>query len=48
MKKSSLTVDDYSRGLLISIISKAVIDDKTLTPDDIEKLRELKKQLQDN
>lgn len=48
MKKSNLSVDDYSRGLLIGMISKAINDDKSLTPDDIEKLKEIKKELQDN
>ncbi len=48
MKKNSLNLDNYGKGLLIGIISKAVSDDKTLTPDDIEKLKEIKKQLQEN
>lgn len=48
MKKSSLNLDNYGKGLLIGIISKAISDDKNLTPDDIEKLKEIKKQLQEN
>ncbi len=46
MKKSSLNLDNYGKGLLIGLISKAITGDKTLSPDDIEKLKEIKKQLQ--
>lgn len=47
MKKRSLTLDNHGKGLLIGLISKAINDDKSLTPDDIEKLKEIKKQLQE-
>jgi hypothetical protein len=46
-KQSNLKLDDWSKGLLISIISKAISSDKDITQDDIEKLKEIKKQLQD-
>jgi len=46
MKKNSLTLDNHGKGLLIGLISKAINDDKTLAADDIEKLKEIKKQLQ--
>ncbi len=49
MKKgSSITLDDYGKGLLVGIISRALSDDQSLTADDIEKLKEIKKQLQDS
>jgi len=48
MKKSSLNLDNYGKGLLIGIISKAISEDKSLTADDIEKLKEIKKQLQES
>ncbi len=47
-ESSSLKLDNWSKGLLISIISKAISNDKDITQDDIEKLKELKKQLQEN
>ena len=47
MKKTDLKLDNYGRGLLVSIVSKAISNDKDLTPDDIEKLKEIKKQLQE-
>jgi hypothetical protein len=43
-KESTLKLD---KGLLIGIISKAISSDKDMTPDDIEKLKEIKKQLQE-
>ena len=46
-KQSNLKLDDWSKGLLISIISKAISSDKDITQDDIEKLKEIKKQLQE-
>lgn len=46
MKKTSLNLDNYGKGLLIGLISKAINSDKSLSPDDIEKLKEIKKQLQ--
>jgi hypothetical protein len=46
MKKTDLKLDNYGRGLLVSIVSKAISNDRDLTPDDIEKLKEIKKQLQ--
>jgi hypothetical protein len=46
-KESTLILDNWSRGLLIGIISKAISSDKDMTPDDIEKLKEIKKQLQE-
>ena len=48
MKKNSFNLDNYGKGLLIGIISKAISEDKNLTPDDIEKLKAIKKQLQEN
>jgi len=47
MKKTDLKLDNYGRGLLVSIVSKAISNDRDLTPDDIEKLKEIKKQLQE-
>jgi hypothetical protein len=46
-KESTLILDNWSRGLLIGIISKAISSDKEMMPDDIEKLKEIKKQLQE-
>lgn len=46
-KGSILKLDNWSKGLLISIISKAISGDREMTPDDIEKLKEIKKQLQE-
>lgn len=47
MKKSTLNLDNHGKGLLIGLISKAINDDKSLASDDIEKLKEIKKQLQE-
>ena len=44
-KMSNLKLDNWSKGLLISIISKAISSDKDITQDDIEKMKEIKKQL---
>ena len=46
-KMSNLKLDNWSKGLLISIISKAISSDKDITQEDIEKLKEIKKQLQE-
>ncbi|MFA5519656.1 MAG: hypothetical protein WDA74_10420 [Spirochaetota bacterium] len=46
-KNTSITLDNYEKGLLIGIISRAISDDKNLASDDIEKLKELKKELQE-
>lgn len=46
-KMKSLKLDNWSKGLLINLISKAISSDKDITPDDVEKLKEIKKQLQD-
>jgi len=46
-KESTLKLDNWSKGLLIGIISKAISSDKDMTPDDIEKLKDIKKQLQE-
>lgn len=46
-KNNTLILDNWSKGLLINIISKAISNDKELTADDIEKLKEIKKQLQE-
>ncbi len=46
-KESNLKLDNWSKGLLIGIISKAISSDRDMTPDDIEKLKEIKKQLQE-
>jgi hypothetical protein len=46
-KQSILKLDNWGKGLLISIISKAISSDKDITQDDIEKLKEIKKQLQE-
>jgi hypothetical protein len=43
-----LHLDNWGKGLLISIISRAVNDDKTLNVDDLGKLKEIKKQLQES
>ena len=47
MKKNSIVLDNWGKGLLINVISKAISSDKEFTPDDIEKLKEIKKQLQE-
>ena len=47
-KSSALKLDNYGKGLLVSLISKAISNDRDLTDDDIEKLKEIKKQLQEN
>lgn len=41
-----INLDDYSKGLLIGLISKAITKDKELTSDDIIKLKEIKLYLQ--
>lgn len=46
-KKSNIKLDDWGKGLLVNIISKALGTDKDLTADDIGKLKEIKKQLQE-
>ena len=46
-KQSTIKLDNWSKGLLINIISKAISNDKDMTQDDIEKLKEIKKQLQE-
>jgi hypothetical protein len=43
---SKIEIDNHGRGLLINIISKSISNDKELTPDDISKLKEIKKALQ--
>lgn len=47
-KTSSVKLDNWAKGLLLMIISRAISTDKDLTPDDIKKLKEIKKQLQQN
>jgi len=47
MKKSSLNLDNHGKGLLIGLITKAINDDKSLAADDIEKLKDIKKLLQE-
>lgn len=46
-KNTSINLDNYEKGLLIGIISRAISEDKSLASDDIEKLKELKKELQE-
>lgn len=46
-KNSTIKIDNWGKGLLVNIISKAISNDRDLTPDDIEKLKEIKKQLQE-
>lgn len=46
-KNSIIKLDNWGKGLLVNIISKALSNDKDLTADDIEKLKEIKKQLQE-
>jgi hypothetical protein len=46
-KESILKLDNWSKSLLIGISSKAISSDKDMTSDDIEKLKEIKKQLQE-
>ena len=46
-KPENLKLDNWSKGLLISLISKAISNDKDITQDDIDKLKEIKKQLQE-
>ena len=47
IKKSSIRLDNWGKGLLINLISKSISNDKNLTQDDIEKLKDIKKQLQE-
>jgi hypothetical protein len=47
-KNEAFKIDNYGKGLLVSLISKAISNDRDLTDDDIEKLKEIKKQLQEN
>lgn len=47
-KNESFKIDNYGKGLLVNLISKAISNDRDLTDDDIEKLKEIKKQLQEN
>jgi len=44
---NSIKLDNYGKGLLVNIISKAISNDRDLTEDDVEKLKEIKKQLQE-
>jgi hypothetical protein len=41
-----ITLDNWGTGLLIGIISRAISSDKSLNNDDIDKLKNIKKQLQ--
>ena len=47
-KLTNLKLDDWGKGLLVNIISKAISNDKDMTNDDIEKLKLIKKQLQES
>lgn len=47
-KNEAFKIDNYGKGLLVNLISKAISNDRDLTDDDIEKLKEIKKQLQEN
>jgi len=47
-KSNSIKLDNYGKGLLVGLISKAISNDRDLTDDDIDKLKEIKKQLQEN
>lgn len=47
-KSNAFKLDNYGKGLLVSLISKAISNDRDLTDDDIEKLKEIKKQLQES
>lgn len=47
VKENSLRLDNWSKGLLINLISKAIRNDKDMTQDDIERLKEIKRQLQE-
>ncbi|GEM_PF-1024953 len=44
--EKKMCLDNWGKGLLIGIISRAINADKSLNNDDIEKLKEIKKQLQ--
>jgi len=46
-KNTNLTLDNYGTGLLIGIISRSLNND-SLAQDDIEKLKEIKIQLQNS
>ena len=48
MAKNSVKIelDNHGQGLLINMISIAISNDRSLAPDDVEKLKEIKKQLQ--
>jgi len=48
IKNEAFKIDNYGKGLLVGLISKAISNDRDLTDDDIEKLKEIKKQLQEN
>jgi len=47
-KSNTYKLNNYGKGLLVNIISKAISNDRDLTDDDIEKLKEIKKLLQEN
>ena len=47
-KLTNLKLDDWGKGLLVNLISKAISNDKDLTSDDIDKLKMIKKQLQES
>ncbi len=46
-KVNSLKLDNWGKGLLINLISKAIGSNRDISPDDIEKLKEIKKLLQE-
>ncbi len=44
--RKSLKLDDYEKGLIINLITEAVSSENSFNQDDIEKLKDLKKRLQ--
>ena len=44
--EKTISLDNWGKGLLIGIISRSISSDMSLNSDDIEKLKEIKKQLQ--
>jgi hypothetical protein len=45
-KKTVLKIDDYEKGLLISVIVRSLTCGNDFSPDDIQKLNQIKAQLQ--
>lgn len=44
--RKTIRLDDYEKGLLITVITEAVSNENTFSQDDIEKLKDIKKRMQ--